>query len=405
MTDPTLLGMPLEMQQQIIEHVDDSDLLELRRVCKELNAAAHDTFSKAYLTYQRCFILDPAQLLRLGNILFTPRLASRVKRIDLTLRAVDTSKPMSIVANKGVSSAFAEHEWCEAYSAVRYAELAGPDCLNWAIIGSILDAISRLPSVQWFTMAFRPERSAYHALSAHYPHFSQDFLELAKTTRALSKLRLLSLPGSYQVTEDGLLGPNAWSEEAMAPALEGLMFLCECPEEAVAQFPGMLSILSSASRLAAWSFAIGNTARLDAVSKLFRPPPSFWCTGTLDCLTHLHFGGMLVDSSKDMLNVLVRCSSTLQYLSLHVICIDEYGEPWKPIFRQALTMPHLEDIDFGHLSQRSFILLHSTVYMFNSQYQKDHPKNYRVLSEQGQTNARLALENGLKHGMLHHPLL
>lgn len=110
-----LLDTPTEVLQHIASFLPCDSILQMRLTCKTLESTTLDLFAEEFISYQEFFLLDPSRLLRVKNILSTPHLAARVKRVATPLCARDSFRKPNVVPEQGEDVVHARHRWLSAY--------------------------------------------------------------------------------------------------------------------------------------------------------------------------------------------------------------------------------------------------------------------------------------------------
>ncbi|KAK5745460.1 hypothetical protein LTR17_001330 [Elasticomyces elasticus] len=92
---PPILTLPVELLQQVFSEYDDAcsaeelftsyDMLALRLVCKEFNAAVFDQAAAKYLSTWECCPMLPSQVDKLIRYLDTEAIASELKIVKIRM--------------------------------------------------------------------------------------------------------------------------------------------------------------------------------------------------------------------------------------------------------------------------------------------------------------------------------
>lgn len=88
---PTLLGLPAELQIALAEVLDAECLLNLRQTCRELAANTLDVFGRRFFS-KRTHLYTEHSLLALSDITGTPKLARNLRRIELVVVTLDSTR-------------------------------------------------------------------------------------------------------------------------------------------------------------------------------------------------------------------------------------------------------------------------------------------------------------------------
>lgn len=88
--EATLCALPVELFEQIISYLDDKVLPKLRLTCKGIHAAVNNLFCDIYVTHLGCWILNTSRWERIHNLITaSTSLARRIQTVTFTVDGLE----------------------------------------------------------------------------------------------------------------------------------------------------------------------------------------------------------------------------------------------------------------------------------------------------------------------------
>jgi hypothetical protein len=348
MSRPGLLNLPPELMDLSLNFIGTEMLPAIRLTCKAMDDATFDRFVEVHFANTHCWILTPAAMSRLDEILKnSPKLRTRIRRLTLTDNVLEDQPT-------GALHVVRRHDEGNDDYGIFFMQIH----LRKAYEGSFPLALTHrvLNDVQMVNPNIK--------ISVDLSHHGGTLRE-RHTDAYAALLFLLAISG----TSIDCLTIDDWNsknvEDLLVHARAGFLasistikFLTcigrmwwrrngstqtEESEQTV-----LVEILGSIKRLRHLSFDVAVPSYGDElVGRVFgmlRVPPEVLSANGLSCLESLALKHVSI-AEEDLVRVLTRCRSTLTRLALRRVALLSANEWWRRVGELMLAMPALAFVE------------------------------------------------------------
>ncbi|CAK3879144.1 hypothetical protein B0A55_13052 [Lecanosticta acicola] len=355
MDSPTgthLLSLPVEMLQLICSFATPHDLLNIRLASRDLEAAALDAFGREYLDQVACFLLEPARLQRVNDILSTKHLAHRVSGVLLTFKAFEATESdcIHLAAKKNEPLEVARQDASEAYTLEKYQNIPLGGCLDWKLLGRLLRRVSALRRCSLQLELLADLEAADNLLSPQHPDLAASIISPAVAMGC--RIDELYLSDRYLTGLSDYLKMPSNQLSLLTKNLETFGFHKKMHT---------IDDIASGEALEAVQLILDASRSLQNLVLTLHASVNLWDNDALTDLTPRILSAVksryikdlqLADMQmrlKDFLTMLDRWHTTLEGLDSHDICLLDDGDPWGEVLKKLKTMPQLDGFWFDSL--------------------------------------------------------